>query len=162
MLDKLIEAVKSLKDNSSATSEASQNPPSTEAAINRLFPSIGTFRSTAPGRLNPNSNYVPTRRKRNANPASTSSATKKKAPAGNSKPVLKDIILLPSPRIESVSRGRFREYLYGNGFAESAVSITDEMSEEEIKAKIANIFRETWSFCQSQSTALSGQLVARS
>ena len=108
VLDKLIEAVKSLKDNSSATSEASQNPPSTEAAINRLFPSIGTFRSTAPGRLNPNSNYVPTRRKRNANPASTSSATKKKAPAGNSKPVLKDIILLPSPRIESVSRGRFR------------------------------------------------------
>ena len=104
VLDKLIEAVKSLKDNSSATSEASQNPPSTEAAINRLFPSIGTFRSTAPGRFNPNSNYVPTRGKRNANPAST----KKKAPAGNSKPVLKDIILLPSPRIESVSRGRFR------------------------------------------------------
>ena len=146
MLDKLIEAVKSLKDNSSATSEASQNPPSTEAAINRLFPSIGTFRSTAPGRLNPNSNYVPTRRKRNANPGSTSSATKKKAPAGNSKPVLKDIILLPSPRIESVSRGRFREYLYGNGFAESAVSITDEMSEQEIKAKIAFIFKDTLEF----------------
>ena len=74
VLDKLIEAVKSLKDNNSLK----DNPPSTEAAINRLFPSIGTFRSTAPGRFNPNSNYVPIRRKRNANPASNSMLPKRK------------------------------------------------------------------------------------
>ena len=60
--------------------------------------------------------------------------------------MLKDIIVLPSPRIESVRQGRFREYLYGNGFAESAVSITDEMSEEEITAKIANILKDTFEF----------------
>ena len=60
--------------------------------------------------------------------------------------MLKDIIVLPSPRIESVPRGRFREHLYGNGFAESAVSITDEMSEEEITAKIANILKDTFEF----------------
>ena len=128
----------------------------TSSAIDRLFPSIGTSRGSiassrqkdgnALSRFNSNVNYAPKRRKRNgpSTSSSTSSCTaaKKKTTESNSKSLLKDIILLPSPRIESVLRGRFREYLYGNGFAESAVGISDQMSEEDIKAKVANIFKE--------------------
>ena len=48
MLDKLIEAVKSLKDGSDSQSEANTNvnQTSTEDAIDRLFPSIGTSRGS--------------------------------------------------------------------------------------------------------------------
>jgi hypothetical protein len=74
MLDKLIEAVKSLKDGSDSQSEAT---------IDRLFPSIGTSRGSiassrqkdgnALSRFNSNVNYAPKRRKRNG--PSTSSST---------------------------------------------------------------------------------------
>ena len=68
--------------------------------------------------------------------------TKKKGRESNCKSLLKDLILLPSPRIENVPRGRFREYLYANGFAESAVGVSDQMTEEDIEAKVSNIFEQ--------------------
>ncbi|CAB3981919.1 Hypothetical predicted protein [Paramuricea clavata] len=96
MLDKLIEAVKSLKDGSDSQSETNTNvnQTSTEDAIDCLFPSIGTSRgSIASSRqkdgnalslFNSNVNYAPKRRKRNgpSTSSSTSSCTaaKKKTP----------------------------------------------------------------------------------
>jgi hypothetical protein len=118
MLDKLIEAVKSFKDGSDFKSKSNTNviQTSTEDAIDRLFPSIGTSRGSnassrqkdgnALSRFNSNVNYAPKRRKRNGPSTSSSTrsctAAKKKTPESKSKSLLKDIILLPSPRIESV------------------------------------------------------------
>ena len=60
----------------------------------------------------------------------------------SSKLVLKDVILLPSPNIEDVPRGLFREQLYSKGFAESAVEIVDKMTEEKMKDKFNNCFSD--------------------
>ena len=151
-LNKLIEAVISLK-NSESEENTTVSQSSTEAAINNLFSSIGSSRVSAPlssqlnagnvNRFNPKVNYAPKRRKRNGSSStSNSTSAKKKAQESNCKTSHKDLILLPSARIESVPRGRFREYLYANGFAESAVGVSDQMTEEDIKAKVTNIFKE--------------------
>ena len=153
-LDKLIEAVKSLKEgNSQGKEDSNVDQSSTEAAIDSLFPSIGTSRVSAcqnegnVNRFNPKVSYGIKRRKRSAsskspNTSSGDTLTKKKGRESNCKSLLKDLILLPSPRIENVPRGRFREYLYANGFAESAVGVSDQMTEEDIKAKVSNIFEQ--------------------
>ena len=62
--------------------------------------------------------------------------------SASSKLVLKDVVLLPSPNIEDVPRGLFREQLYSKGFAESDVEIADEMTEEEMKDKFNNCFSD--------------------
>ncbi len=145
------------------------------AAMDSLFPSIGTSRGSIAScrqnernainpvsRFNPKVNYTPKQRKRNSPTTSSTTSTtaaKKKAPESNSKSLLKDFILLPSPRIESVPQGRFREYLYGNGFAESAVGVSDQMSEEDVKAKVATIFKEKLELIPG--IPLSGQLATR-
>ena len=41
---------------------------------------------------------------------------------------MKDVILLPYPRMKTVSRGRKREELYARGFVATAFGVTDEMT----------------------------------
>jgi hypothetical protein len=54
--------------------------------------------------------------------------------------VMKDIILLPNPRMKLLPRGRIREELYVRGFVTTAVNITNEMTASEIEGHFATLF----------------------
>ena len=54
--------------------------------------------------------------------------------------VMKDIILLPNPRMKLLTRGRIREELYVRGFVTTAVNITNEMTASEIEGHFATLF----------------------
>ena len=53
---------------------------------------------------------------------------------------MKDIILLPNPRMKLLPRGRIREELYVRGFVATAVTITNEMTASEIEGQFATLF----------------------
>ena len=68
---------------------------------------------------------------------------KRKVEVGKSKPpTLKDVILLPSPTIKEVPRGWKREELYDKNFAVSAVEISEDMDECQIREKLNDVFCE--------------------
>ena len=64
----------------------------------------------------------------------------KKKNSGSAAGVMKDVILLPNPRMKLVPRGRIREDLYVRGFVTTAVNITNEMTASEIGACFADLF----------------------
>ena len=156
VLNRLIQAVNSLRDNNARGSQDGESVnqhretenglgETTESAVKRLFPSTrGTVSSgpTAASATRPsfyvNTDYVKNRKKG----SSRNGKNKMPKASASSKLVLKDVILLPSPNIEDVPRGLFREQLYSKGFAESAVEIADEMTEEEMKDKFNNCFSD--------------------
>ena len=96
------------------------NQSSTEALIDSLFPSIGTSRASAGEndgnviRFNPKVGYGIKRQKRSASSKSPNTSSsdnlEKEGRESNCKSLLKDLNL-PSPQIENVPWGRFREYL---------------------------------------------------
>ena len=184
VLNRLIQAVNSLRENNisnargsqsdtSSSQENIQNYPgnsdhreSTESAINRLFPSTrggsgtthgahGSSHSTSTSEagqtgtslFNVNNNYISKGRKRGSRSLRD---VKGKMPVKkqgvNGKATLKDVILLPSPTLEEVPRGLLCEQLYQKGFAESAVQISDDMTEEDVKLKFNEIFKEKIEF----------------
>ena len=156
VLNRLIQAVNSLRDNNARGIQDGESVnqhretenglgETTESAVKRLFPSTrGTVSSgpTAASATRPsfyvNTDYVKNRKKG----SSRNGKNKMPKASASSKLVLKDVILLPSPNIEDVPRGLFREQLYSKGFAESAVEIADEMTEEEMKDKLNNCFSD--------------------
>ncbi|XP_046853882.1 uncharacterized protein LOC124447016 isoform X2 [Xenia sp. Carnegie-2017] len=150
MIDKLIEAVKAIKENPSVEENMNKEDSkiSTEEALGNLFPSISAASSSRQSELtygyNPKANYVPKKgfERYGSSSSSSCSHTKRKPTEVKLKYLLKDFILLPGPQVETVPRGRFREYLYANGFAESAVAVDDEMSEDEVRSKISCLFKE--------------------
>ena len=122
----------------------------TECAVKRLFPSTRgaaatlcgsgptTASATRPS-FNVNTDYVKSRKKGSCRNGKGKVAKKS---ANSTKLVLKDVILLPCPKIEYVPRGIFPEQLYSKGLVESAVEISDEMTEEEIKQKFNDCFQD--------------------
>ncbi len=154
VLNRLIQAVNSLRENNARSGQAGESAnqeskaengttETTESAVKRLFPgtrgtpSSGPTATTRPS-FNVNSDYVKSRKKGSLR----NGKGKMPKTSASSKLVLKDVILLPSPNIEDVPRGLFREQLYSKGFAESAVEISDEMLEEEMKCKFNNSFKD--------------------
>ena len=53
---------------------------------------------------------------------------------------MKDIILLPNPKMKLVPRGCIREELYVRGFVTTAINITNEMRASEIEGQFATLF----------------------
>ena len=67
-------------------------------------------------------------------------ATKRKFQENStSKTVLKDAILLPSPKVHEVPR----ELLYSKDVAKSVLQISDDMTEFEIRSKFDELFEVT-------------------
>ena len=55
---------------------------------------------------------------------------------------MKDVILLPSPKVCNVPKGPFREELYEAGFVISSFELNTLDTEEEIRCKIDNEFQD--------------------
>ena len=55
---------------------------------------------------------------------------------------MRDVVLLPSLRMDDVPRGSKREQLYTNGCVISAYSISDGLTEKEIKCRMPSAFGE--------------------
>lgn len=171
LLNNLITAVTNLRDNPEGNNRVSSGhngsvqpattstiSETTNEALHRLYPSINqppvvgnasnatvtqlatTDRSfvNALTRFDPNTNYRPKKGKKH--PA-RQNKRKHSESTRSSKATLKDVVLLPSPKINVVPRGKNREELYTKCFAESAVEISDDMSEQTIKEKFATIFQ---------------------
>ena len=58
------------------------------------------------------------------------------------KPVLQDVMLLPSPKIDYVPCGSKREQLYMEGYVISAFEIRNSHTENEIRKRMMNAFGE--------------------
>ena len=164
ILNRLVEAVISLNEPSSEASNAPKMNQATnenktearEAALRQLFPSIrgqssshsaasasvSASRATN-GVFNPSANWSRKGKKR-GNKKGTSAIC---GSSGVSKAVLKDVVLLPSPKVDEVPRGQFRETLYSKNFAASAVEFSDEMQEEEIRCKCNELFERKLRCC---------------
>lgn len=160
LLNNLIAAVTNLRDNpegnnntvqnGSARSPAATTSETTEGALRRLYPSIDqppVVRNNIPEdrstvnnltRFNPSIDYRP--RKGKKNPVRPSKR-KHSGSSRQSKATFKDVILLPSPTINVVPRGKNREELFAKCFAESALEISDEMSEQTINELFNRIFQ---------------------
>ena len=149
-LCRLAESLREQNNSTQRRAESSDNRTETvAAAISRLFPSVSNSSSSSninstdspaaestfqasnvnnvlssrppqfePCRVAPKQSY---RKKPYAKGES-----KKKSPG--SAAVIKDVILLPNPKMQLVPRGRIREDLYIRGFVSTAFSITNEMT----------------------------------
>lgn len=60
----------------------------------------------------------------------------------SSTPVMKDVILLPNPRMKTVPRGRKREELYARGFVATAFSVTNEVTNVQMHQQFSTMFSE--------------------
>ena len=127
--DRLVEAVNSLRETNSGQSGQETKP---NDVLKNLYlstrgsstfmrqPTTQASSSDTRDAFQPSRNY-------NVKKASKHKTTTNKA---LSKPaVLKDVILLPSPNIEEVPLGTFRESLYTRNFAASAIGVGEDMSE---------------------------------
>jgi len=148
ILDRLVEAVNALKQhngqdeaqNNSQDAKRPDGPGDTTNALKELYPS--TRGRSAPKHPQSSSDRPPYK-------GSSSYSSKQSLPKKTSKkttnskpPVLKDIILLPSPHIDDVPRGTFRESLYTRKFAGSAIPIEEEMTEKELRCLFDDLFKE--------------------
>ena len=112
VLNRLIEPVNSLRDNNARNSQAGESTnqhteaengriETTESAVKRLFPSTrgtpssGPTAATRPS-FSVNTDYIKSRRKGSCRNGKGKVAKK----SASSKLVLKDVILLPSPKID--------------------------------------------------------------
>lgn len=50
------------------------------------------------------------------------------------------MILLPSPSVDEVPRGQFRETLYSENYSASAVEFIHNLQEEEIRSELNKIY----------------------
>ena len=81
-------------------------------------------------------------------PRNTTTESKRKKPYSKIKSVaksatgavMKDVFLLPNPRMKDVPRGRTREELYVRGFVATAFSLTNELTASEIQTQFASLF----------------------
>ena len=147
ILNRLAQAVNSLKESSNEAynlpgkCDPAMNEHKTEGrevSLKQLYPSIreqfssslsGSFTSASTSRVARNAfNYS------SGNYGKGKTRGNKRA-SSVSKPVLKYVILIPSPSVDEVSSGQFRDTLYSKRYAASAVEFTDDMPEEEIRSK---------------------------
>ena len=108
------------------------------AAITRLFPSVNGRSSSNDFNINPAAQRdQPTTSSRfdPRNAAKEKSSAKSSAAA-----VMKDVVLLPNPRMKDVPRGQTREELYVRGFVATAVILTNELTVCEIQRQFATLF----------------------
>lgn len=124
LVKRLTEIIKQVKD------ENTKEEPSTNYRdVASLFPSLGgSARRSEPARNHP---Y---RHRANSRTSTTTNRSKQ------SKPVCKDIILLPNPLMSSVPRYKVREELYARELVASAVIINGEQNEAEIRATFEAMF----------------------
>ena len=169
LMNRIINAVDNLRQetqrrngNGSALQESrasTQSSQSIEGEMRRLYPSINSVHenaslagnNSAPDRnyvqsirnFQPSTNYRPKKGKKSV-------VQKRKRLAGTNdeenpsknKPVLRDVVLLPSPKIDYVPRGSKREQLYTEGYVISAFEIRDSHTENEIRKRVTNAFGE--------------------
>ena len=96
ILCQLIEAVKTLSpQNPHASPQASTSSSSAKDALKRLYPSVN---SKSQQQFDPKVNYVPKKRRANSTPSYPAKTKSRKVSDKPAKPVLKDVILLPSKR----------------------------------------------------------------
>ena len=148
LVNQLTRLVENLRGQNNAAQSRVQNTDARAEtvgqAISRLFPTVRarTSGNTAhPGVATSQQSQAPTR----FQPTQTRAAKgrkpyAKKTTSNPSPAVVKDVILLPNPRIKTVPRGRTREELYARGFVASAFSITNELSESEILSQFNALF----------------------
>ena len=55
---------------------------------------------------------------------------------------MKDVILLPDPRMKTVPRGRKKEELYARGFVATAFGVTNEMTNVQMRQQFSTMFSE--------------------
>ena len=162
-MNRLVESVISLNESSSEASNAPKmnkainenKTEAREAAFRQLFPSIrgqSSSHSAASASVsvsratnavfNPSANWARKGKKRGNKKGTSAICGSRRV----SKAVLKDVVLLPSPKVDEVPRGQFRETLYSKNFAASAVEFSDEMQEEEIRCKCnqVHLFTRIW------------------
>ncbi|XP_028400112.1 uncharacterized protein LOC114523408 [Dendronephthya gigantea] len=153
LMNRLINAVDNLREgsqlrnqnNNNNNQELRGNGQTIENTMRRLYPSTDSDRSYVPSVRNfePSTNYRPKKGKKNL--GKKRKQIDNSADKGNSnkeKPVLRDVILLPSPKIVDVPRGLKREKLYTQGCCISAFEICDSHSEKEIRNKMITAFGE--------------------
>ena len=112
------------------TSQAQTNSSSITSvsqAVARLFPSVGsTVTRTATS--------VPRSAKSRKRP--NDSHCRKQSSL-----FLKDVMLLPSPRITKIPRGKLRESLHLQGYAASAVELGYEWSERKLRSALEAVYK---------------------
>lgn len=144
ILDRLVEAVNSLRENNSG------QPNTTNDALKNLYPSTrGRGSSTTTFVRQPTTQASSSGTRATFQPSKNYKGKKASFPKqkttskASSKPaVLKDVILLPSPSMEEVPRGTFRESLYTRNFAASAIEIEEDMSEQDLRSLFDEIFKD--------------------
>ena len=55
---------------------------------------------------------------------------------------MKDVILLPNPRMKTVPRGRKKEDLYARGFVATAFGVTNKMTKVQMRQQFSTMFSE--------------------
>ena len=55
---------------------------------------------------------------------------------------MKDVILLPNPRMKTVPRGRKRDELYARGFVATAFGVTNKMTNVQMRQQFSTMFSE--------------------
>ena len=113
------------------TSAATQSPPRPAANPNQPT-------STLRGTHNPY-RFTPGRRAGSAPGGSFRRQSKAKAKKVE-KPIIKDVILLPDPRMSAVPRGRIREELFVRKRVGTAVEIYGDLLEEEMASLFQTLF----------------------
>ena len=165
LVQQLCRLVENLREQNNTTQRRADNrdnrPETVGEAITRLFPSVNERSNStlsaqsqitltqveASGSSSENrnlsgaSNGVPCFEPQRGTPKQG----KRKKPYSKKKTsgspgVMKDIILLPNPRMKLLPRGRIREELYVRGFVAMAVTITNEMTASEIEGQFATLF----------------------
>ena len=121
--------------NSPHADPASSDQPTTSSSHSVTDDRVPNRRGSMPLRFDPRNT---TRESARRKPYSK----KKSAAKSPSAAVMKDVILLPNPRMKDVPRGRTREELYVRGFVATAVSITNELTASEIQRQFASVFEQ--------------------
>ncbi len=157
-LCRLVENLNEQNNTTQRRADTRDNRPETVGeAISRLFPSVNgrsnssaqlqvtTTQGEASGTSSDNHNGALNGIPRFEAQRGTSKQGKRKKPYSKKKTsgspgVMKDVILLPNPRMKLLPRGRIREELYVRGFVATAVNITNEMTALEIEGNFATLF----------------------
>lgn len=141
ILDRLVEAVNSLRQNNAGQEEA-KSDTSTTNALKDFYPSAHGGGGRPAAKPSQTSSFDRPPYKPSAAYKSKKALPKKALKkATNKPPVLKDVILLPSPHTDEVPCGTFRESLFTRNFVASATPIED-MSEKDLRSLFDDLFKE--------------------
>ena len=164
-MNRLIYGVHNLRNSTERLGNANEsqgkreNSQFAEDEIRRLFPSVrGNLQGNNEGEAIPDreyvaeisnfnlsTNYRPKRGKKKESQAGVQNKKRlvfEQGKALKEKAILKDDVLLPSPKFEDVPHVSRREELYSEKFAVSAFEIHDGLSEQEIRRKLTIAFAE--------------------